>query len=223
MSRWLSGRAVPTSDQAEQWAQTCGTEITTMLLLWKAAVAAEPPRPEPVDPPAPVPPPRRRRWRWIAAGVAVVAAAAAFAVFHAGRPVAAGASPTRPRWCGTDAPVTVNVPAETRLTSTITVHVACSPPAGDEYILFVEVLDVGDDHHSLFLPKTYLGRPDPGDYTYEHDLFKSMVRTRRYLYVVDISTAVAADWKTNIQNNLQFSLPPDARIVSNRAPNTKVA
>jgi transcriptional regulator with XRE-family HTH domain len=45
ISRWLSGRALPTGKQARMWADLCGTDPQTMEERWRAAVDAGPIRP----------------------------------------------------------------------------------------------------------------------------------------------------------------------------------
>ncbi|WP_433220966.1 helix-turn-helix domain-containing protein [Dactylosporangium sp. CS-047395] len=234
VSRWLNGHARPSLDQAERWAEYCGTSVATMRQLWLAAQtvptaqpAATPETPAPPPDPPEVPtPPAGRRWLrvvGVAALVLVIAVVAGVIMSDRRSEREPEAANRQPAWCGGRDLASVDVPPTTVTTSTVTVHIACAPPGDDQLILMVELLEQGEPPHPEFFAKEYLDRPAPGDYTFVHNLTASVVRSRRLLYVVDVPAAVATDWKTSVQHNKQLALPPDARIVSNRAPNMKVA
>ncbi|MEV0460989.1 helix-turn-helix domain-containing protein [Catellatospora methionotrophica] len=236
ISRWLNGQAMPSLDQAIRWAEACDTNVRTMRGLWEAAndPANRTPRngqgTEPAEAPDPAPhAPNTARRRTIALAAAtlalVVAAAAGWWALHraedtAGAPDAASIVPA---WCSGHDLATVSVPEATATTDTVKVHIACLPPADDELILIVELLEQGQPAHSLYFAKEYLARPEPGDYSFEHNLTMSLVRSRRLLYVVNVPAASARDWRDTVKRNGQLELPAGARIVSNRAPNMRVA
>jgi hypothetical protein len=126
--------------------------------------------------------------------------------------------------CASRIPVTVSVPPQTQTTSLLTVHISCPAPSGHGYILIVEVLDVGADHHPLYYPKEYLPPAKAGqDFSFIHDVTKSPVGVRRLIYVVEVTTTVLLDWQDRVKHNVQLDPPDSAQVVSNQAANVAVA
>ncbi|MEV6844045.1 helix-turn-helix transcriptional regulator [Actinoplanes sp. NPDC051411] len=79
VSRWLSGRALPTKEQVALWSKVCGTDPETLVDLWNrhASSAGPPPADQaPAEQETPLPPGDRRvlpsRRRWLLGGIAIV-------------------------------------------------------------------------------------------------------------------------------------------------------
>lgn len=226
ISRWLSGAARPTRDQALRWAVFCGTDERAMAASWDLAEAevlgSEAADPAVIDPKGDATTSRWRPARWliVIAGLALIALIVATVMLSR----SSGEADVSSDACDAVPPVSVSVPAQTRTTSVLTVHIRCPAPRGYGYILIVEVLDVGADHHPLYYPKEYLPPASPGEeFSFIHDATKSSVGVRRLIYVVKVTSATLRDWQNRIGHNIQPDPPDGAQVVSNQAPNIAIA
>jgi transcriptional regulator with XRE-family HTH domain len=215
VSRWLSGRAVPTEDQARLWTRVCGTDEATMLTLWRATATTHPPRTVPplaVPAPAPVVPERSVqgiRWRLTAAAaVLVVLAVTAVALTQRKRdppPTEAGSGPCEPHATKVEAPPRADT------TFDITVTVLCQPPAGRVYWLFIRGDNIGEHATTNYYPNARI-EPAPGTHVVQNFVKPTDADGDRFYLVVSVEQQIS-DTLTD-KREFVNRLPSTGEVVS---------
>lgn len=226
VSRWLSGRALPSEKQAIAWTRVCGTDATTMLALWRAATAGETPHaaealqaaaPQPAVPqpkapqpeapqPADVSPARPVRWV-IGPAIAVVLAGFGFTLTRdpPSDATGPGSDPCRRH------PTRVDAPPRADTTFDITVTVLCAPPAGRVYWLFIRGDDIGEHGTTNYYPNARIA-PAPGAHVVQNFVKPADADGDRFYLVVSVEQQVS-DTLTD-KREFVNRLPATGEVVS---------
>lgn len=197
ISRWLSGRSLPTRVQAGEWAELCGTDLAIMLKLWDQANA--PADPSEADSTKNEAPPDdaeitteqagrrlpRRTWLVAAAALVLLAGALAVAIPVAGR-------------CRADHPVALYVPAMSGRNMGITAKANCHFSQKRIYILIEELPDVDPKNpHSVYFAKVQLPALKTDEATAHQLLLEEPVGTKAKFYVISVDAGGARAMEQN--------------------------
>ncbi|WP_430789192.1 helix-turn-helix domain-containing protein [Actinoplanes sp. G11-F43] len=180
VSRWLSGAAVPTREQACRWAQVCGTSAARMGELWDAVEVLQDPSVQHAQ--RGVQPRsagmlrwfREHRW-WVSGAVALLAVVVSGAVYT----YRIGRCPSHR--------VALQVPSISGRSMGVAMRPACALAEDRTYLLIEEVPDVDPGNpHSVYFAKAYLIRPERGVTSSHQLLLEEPVGTRAAFYVISV-------------------------------------
>ncbi|GAB1817097.1 helix-turn-helix domain-containing protein [Herbidospora sp. RD11066] len=195
VSRWLNGQAVPTEKQARQWAETCGTDVPTMVRLWQEAQERVPPVP-------PEKPRRLRVWPFLLGAAIAVVGAVLFWVSGEDRPP-----------CALDYPISLYVPAQSGERMDVTAAIRCALPADRRYFVVEEVPNVDPRNpHPAFYVKARITEVRVGASSVLPMILKEPVGMRAKFSVISVDEAGERALEENrvIDNGL-LDLPEGAR------------
>lgn len=205
ISRWLSGTALPSRDQAKQWAEHCGTDPAEMLRLWDIAAATDVTEssavtvsgdsnsavdssnaPAATDDSVDKPPARHRPWRrrrWITLGAVVV-------VTLAGAAVATTLLVTARSACSAAFPLELQMPGTTGSTFGVTIKADCDGAPERSYYLVEELPDVDPSNpHPAFYLKGEFTALAAGNSTSMQLLIKEPVDTQAMFFIISVDSA----------------------------------
>jgi transcriptional regulator with XRE-family HTH domain len=211
VSRWLSGQALPTQEQASTWAQVCGTDKAAMVRLWEAAAAlaadqddssilsAEDPATR-KTPPADGPErssdgeqqvarawwPRSNHRALSALAVTALAAVAITAGTVALVRHLHHAAPCRAAY-----PVTLDIPSQTGSSVGITTRASCDLISGRTYLVMEELpnVDPKRNPHPVYYIKAQIPYLKAGQASSAQFILKEPVGTKAEFFVVSVDNA----------------------------------
>jgi transcriptional regulator with XRE-family HTH domain len=236
VSRWLNGRGLPSQEQANRWAELCGTDRDTMNRLWTAAAESghedpQSPRPASEDP-ADHPGRRIGSNQSVAAGeVMAPTSAAPPAATHlglrrkgflmgaiAGVIVILGAGALIVRLheaatCHAAYPVVLHIPAETGTSVGITAEAVCNLDPHRTYLVVEKIPDVDPKNpHPAWYIKAQLPHLDANQANSQNFDIKEPVGIRAEFYVISVDNGgLQALGQNQVVDNGILQLPSGTR------------
>jgi transcriptional regulator with XRE-family HTH domain len=212
VSRWLNGRSLPSQEQANRWAELCGTDQDTMNRLWTAAAEPEnednhPQQSASEDPADPFEQ-RIESYKPVTTGEVIASTSVtpstaigldprrkvSLIIAIAGVAVILGTGALISRLNGTATchavyPVLLYMPAETGTSVGITEEAMCSLDPDRTYLVVEKIPDVDPvNPHPAWYIKAQLPHLDASQTNSQYFDIKEPVGTRAEFYVISVDT-----------------------------------
>lgn len=236
VSRWLNGHGLPSQEQANRWAEICGTDRDTMNRLWAATAqpaqenhlppqpgsenSASQPAPDTGTPeavaadevftPTSVAPPAAMRLSRRRKVPLVAAIAGVIAVLGVGTLIL---HLHQVAACHTADPVVLQIPAETGTSVGITTEAVCSLDPNRTYLVVEKVPDVDPTNpHPAWYIKAQLPHLDANQTNSQNFDIKEPVGTRAEFYVISVDNGgLQALGQNQVVDNGILQLPAGTR------------